>query len=385
MARLKFFRNAMAVARNEFREFTRNRTAILISLVVLPLFFTTSLGAGQGSAGTTFSPTAEIPIVFVDEDLTVASGRLWETLISSPDFHGLIQEYTKDNAVAQLGKGGIYAVIVVPQGFQQSLRNNQTAQLVLYTDDGEPGLSDSVQSALTRNVQNFNPNVEVQPQRLSSSSSIVEVIQKGAIFAGFNIGLTTVLGIVQIFASFYEIAGGMSREREAGTYARLLLSPVSIGSIVLGKTLFDLVLNLVRTFIVLGFAVYAYGARPNTDMATLLALSLFLALVTMGLGFLVSSLKVGTRAVVILEFFLILFLFAFSGLIIDKELLRGFSQTVSALLPFTYGLDALKRAILLGTPLTELYADLGAVGMSAALFFGVAYLILIKSRERLSF
>ena len=384
MSARRFMIDSLAVAANDLRRFTRNRTSILISLIILPFFFTASLGAGQGGAGTHFSATADIRMAFIDNDYSIASGRLWQTLVSSPDFHRLVQGYTEQTAIASLGRGRIYAAIVVPKGFAADLANNNTARIMLYTDDSEPGVSDQIQAALKNDIQNFNPNLEVQPLRFNTSLFPVQIIQKGTVFAGFNVGLTIVLGIVQIFAGFYEIAGGMAREREEGTYARMLLSPISIGSILFGKTIFDLLLSTLRTFIVLGFAVFVYGAKPNTDLITLLSLSLLLALVTMGLGFVVSALKVGTRAVVILEFFLVLSLFAFSGLIIDRELLQGVSHTISILLPFSYGFDALKRTILLGTPVLSLTTDLQFMVGSALLFYGLSYVMLVRSRERLS-
>jgi len=386
MSILSFVRDSLAVAENEFRQFRRNRSAILISLVILPFFFTASLGAGRGGAGTTFSATADIPMTFVDNDYSVASLRLWQTLESSPDFHSLTQSYDEQQSISLLGTKTIFAVIVVPKGFQNDLDNGAQARVILYTDDSEPGVSDQIQSTLTNYVQNFNPNVEVQPQLTEAEKqaiSGVEIIQKGASFAGFNVGLTIVLAVVQIFAVFYEIAGGMSRERDEGTYARLLVTPIPIGAIILGKTLFDVLLSIVRTFIVLGLAIYGYGARPNTDLLTILALSLLVALVTMGLGFVASALKLGQRAVVIVEFFLILLLFAFSGLVIDKELLVGVSQTIATILPFSYAFDALRRTILLGRPVLSLTYDLEYLIASGVLFYATAFLFLSKFRERL--
>ncbi len=382
-----FLADSIAVARNELTQFRRNRSAILISLIVLPLFFTVSLGAGQGGAGTSFSPTADIPIAFVDNDNTIASLHLFEVLKDSPDFHNLIQSFNQQASIAELGTKRIYAVIVVPKGFQDQLDQGQQAQVTLYTDDSEPGVSDQIMSTLTNHVQNFAPNVEVQPllsQLQQQSVAGVGIVRKGTVFSGFNVGLTVVLAVVQIFAGFYEIAGGMSREREEGTYARLLVTPIPIGSIVFGKTIFDSFLSLIRTFIVLGLSIYGYGAKPNTDLLTLITLSMIVALVTMGLGFVASALKLGQRAVVIIEFFLILFLFAFSGLIIDNELLVGVSQTIGKSLPFTYAFDALRRTVLLGRPLLSLTFDLEYLIGSIIVFYVVAYVLLHVSRERLT-
>jgi ABC-type multidrug transport system permease subunit len=379
----KLFRDIVAVAGNEFRQFKRNRTAILISLVILPVFFTFTLGAGSGSATTRFSPTASIPIAFIDNDLSTDSGRLLDALRSSGDFNNLILGYREDSALAVLGTGKIYAAIVVPEGFQSNLRGIQTSSIVLYADDGEPGVSDQISTTLRNDVQNFNPNVEVQTT--TTGLGQVAIIQKGALFSRFNIGLVIVLGIVQIFATFYEIAGGMSQEREDGTLARLLVSPAGIASIMLGKTLFDLVLASVRTLTVLGLAVFLYGARPSTDLGTLLAVSIIIALVTMGFGFAISALRVGPRAVVILEFFLVLFLFAFSGLIIDKELLRGISQQISYALPWAYGFDILRRTVLIGRPLVSLTSDLQFILATTIVFYVASYAIFAYSRERIAF
>jgi len=198
--RLKLLRDVTAVAGNEFRLFRRNRTAILISLVILPLFFTFSLGAGSGGATTHFSPTATLPIAFIDNDLSTDSSKLLQSLRSTGDFDNLVLGYREDSALAVLGTGKIYAAIIVPEGFQSNLANNQTSNIVLYADDSEPGVADQISATLRNDVQDFNPNVEVQAE--ANGFAQIEIIQKGALFSGFNIGLVVVLGVVQIFATF---------------------------------------------------------------------------------------------------------------------------------------------------------------------------------------
>jgi len=383
MPALRFLGDFLAVMANEFRLFRRSRTAIIISLVILPVFFTVSLGGASGRAGETFSPTAQIPIAFVDNDLTVASSRLYGALSSSGDFDNLVQGYREENAIAMLGTGKIFAVIMVPRGFQEGLTSNGGADILVYEDDSVNGLGSRIVSSLQKSLQGFSPTAGVKPL-LSSGPSQVEIIQKGVTFSGFAFGLTIILALVIIFATFYEIAGGMSRESEDGTYARLLLTPISLGAIILGKTMYDLVLNVIRTFIVFGIGIYAYGASLNTDFGTILILSLLMALITMGFGFLISALGVGVRAVIIIEFFLVLFLFSFSGFIIDRELLRGISSTISYLLPWAYGIEMLRATILIGQPLLSLARQLQFVVISIVVFYGLSYLLLRLSRERLA-
>ncbi|MEM4251028.1 MAG: ABC transporter permease [Candidatus Bathyarchaeia archaeon] len=383
MPRLKALRDVLAVITNESRLLRRSRSAILISLVVIPLFFTSSLGAGRGRAGEDYSTTAKLPIAFIDQDMTAASGNLYEVLAMSKDFNMLIQGHTEEEVIATLGKGGIFAAIIVPKGFQENLLAGNTAYITVYYDDGSLGMLDVVTSNIQKNIVNFSPTSKVIQTFQPSGFAQIQILQKGTKFSGFSVGLTITMVMVVVFATFYEIAGSMSRERESGTYARLLVTPISLGAVMVGKTLYDTGLNIVRSFIVLGLAIYVYGARLNTDLATVLISTLLIAILTMGFGFLVASLGVGVRAVVIIEFFLVLFLFAFSGFIIDKELMRGITQTISTVLPWAYGIDVFKRTILIGQPLTSLTYQLQIIGLSITVFYVVAYLMLRSSRERL--
>lgn len=376
-----FLNDALAVMTNEFRLFRRNRSAIMISLVILPLFFTVSLGGASGGAGEHFSPTAHLTIAYVDNDVTIASGRLLSTLSSSGDFNNLVQGYSEESAIATLGTGRIYAAIIVPKGFEDNLAKNEQASLVVYVDDSLNGLGNQIASSIQSSLQNFSPRAEIRPVAVGAQQ--IEIIQKGAKFSSFNIGLTIILALVIIFATFYEIAGGMSRESEDGTYARLLMTPTSLGAVVFGKTMYDLALNAIRTLMVFGLAIFAYGARPSTDFGTILLISLLMALLTMGFGFLISAIGIGIRAVIIIEFFLVLFLFAFSGFVIDRELLRGVSNTISYMLPWAYGIELLKRTILVGQPLLTLTGQLEFVSASIVVFYGLAYFLLRLSRERL--
>jgi len=381
--RFSFISFSIAVASNELRQLLRNRTRLLLSLVILPLFFTSTLGGSSGGEGSRFSATAHIPIAFIDEDLTPLSGRLYDAFVRSGDFNRLIQGYRTENAIAVLGTGEIFAAIVVPKGFQKELESNQASRVIIYIDDGSLGADERILSSIRLALATFTSDQNA-PRSAQTPSSGIQIIERSRSFSGFAVGLTIVIAMVQIFATFYEIAGGISREREEGTYARLLLSPAGIGSIIFGKTISDLLINLVRTITVLGIAIYGFGARLGVDVGTVIAISLLIALITMGFGFLVSAAKVGIRTVVILEFFLVLSLFSFSGLIIDRELMRGYAQTISFLLPWSYGFDAMRNATLMGRSLLELGYELQLMGASILIFYAVSYVLLVYSRERLA-
>lgn len=367
--------DVFAVAWSEFRQLGRNRTAMLISLVVLPSFFIFALGAMGGSFGggaRTSGAAAAVRIAFVDNDGSMASAQLFDALSKSGDFDNLVEGYTEDSTISALAKGDIYAAIVVPKGFKEELFEHRQGSIIVYVNDSEPGLSDAVLSSLRKYVR-----------ILSSTEAEVKVISKGRILSSFDTGLPIVLGVVQIFATFYEIAGGMSRSREEGIYPRLLLTRTSLWALIFGKTLYVSSLGVIRTFLVVGVAVYGWGAHPSTGIETILLLSLLVALVTMGFAFFVSAFRISSRAVVILDLFLFMLIIAFSGLSVEGEMMFGLSKAISTILPWSYGFDALRRAVLIGEPLASISFDLEVAVATITLFYVSAYAFLSLARERL--
>jgi len=85
-----------------------------------------------------------------------------------------------------------------------------------------------------------------------------------------------------------------------------------------------------------------------------------------------------------LEFFLVLTLYAFSGLLIDKELLVGGAAVIANSLPFSYAFDAMRRTILVGRPLLSLTTDLTVMVASIVGLYVFSYVLLLTFRERLA-
>lgn len=378
----KFIVDVLAIAKTEFQRLLRNRTALLISLILLPGFFIFALGAGQGPSGRTLPPSSALPVAYIDLDHTAASSAFWEHLHGSGDFYNLVDGYNLDSALRTLGTRRIFAAIVVPQGFQTKLDMKKPAEVILYVDDTQPAMGDTILSNLRKHSLTFRRAVGLEV-RTGAGQSLIQVIPRGATYAGIDVGLGNVLAIVTVFATFFEIAGGFARDREEGSFPRVILAPVNLWAILLGKTAFDAVINVARSLIVIAIAINIYGARPHTDLGTMIVLALLIAMLTMGAAFFTSALKPSARTVVIVEFLFILVLFAFGGLFVDKELLSGPTRIFRELLPWSYGFDAFKRTILIGRPLLSLTEDLISIGTAIVIFYIAAYLLLWRSRERL--
>lgn len=92
-----------------------------------------------------------------------------------------------------------------------------------------------------------------------------------------------------IFALTYLLtATGFLRERSSGTLERLLLSPISRGSLVLGYILGFGVLAVVQSVVVLVACIYFMDVTFAHGIAFFFALELLGALTTLGIGILLS-------------------------------------------------------------------------------------------------
>jgi len=96
----------------------------------------------------------------------------------------------------------------------------------------------------------------------------------------------------------------------------------------------------------------------------------------MGLALVLAAFRVGGRTVVISEFLLVIVLFAFGGLLRDRDLMTGNALLLSNFLPWTYGFDALRKTIILNWGFEGILPELGILMLYSLAFYAAAVLLL---------
>lgn len=376
--------DALLLAWKDFMQLKRNRLAIMLSLILLPGFFMSTLVASQGQKSTESVETKFVPVAITDEDGTHASQALRQALADSNLLGKVTDAPTRESAEQLLKAGKVSAVVLIPKGFEDAVKLKNHVAILVILDNSIPTIPDGVYISILRVAQEYSATVNFQNTQ-SLPVQPLELMTRGDVtFSHLEVGIGIVLGFVQVFAGFYEVAGGMVREREKGTFARLVLGKAGILSIMIGKTIYSSILTLARGALTLAVAVYIFGGVIYGNALIVLFVSFAMAIVAMGMALILAALRVSGRTVVISEFLLVIVLVAFGGLFRDRDLMSGTALIISRLLPFSYGFDAIRQTVILGWGFERILPELGTLAVYSVAFYALAFVLFRVRKESLA-
>jgi ABC-type multidrug transport system permease subunit len=165
-----------------------------------------------------------------------------------------------------------------------------------------------------------------------------------------------------------------ARDRETGAFRRLAAAPRLRLLAPASRTIAALLAALIPAALVLGLGVLVLGARVVDPLATLGVLLLG-ALAASALGALAAALARATSGAALLVVLALLPMVLLGGLFYPVSYMPLPAQLVARALPLTSATDALRGAMLRGSPLDELALPVAGLVAFAALATGLTLLV----------
>src|SRR6266536_3434034 len=274
-------RAAWLICRKDLRSRLRDRSAVLIGIVVplgLAFIFNAIFSGISGGSNV-------ISLGVVDADHGVASQQFTGQVLEAVGRSGLITIHTEPTvprARALAARGTLAAVIVIPAGFSARVQAGQPASLQIIGNADAPvstqvarSIAESYAADLNRirlsvaTVAAANPGAALPPARIRAlaaaaaaatapvavrdvSAQTRELDQKSFFAAG-----------MAVFFLFFTVQFGVSsllEERNNGTLARLLAAPVTRSSILGGKLLTSFLLGVISMAVLVVATTALFGA-----------------------------------------------------------------------------------------------------------------------------
>ncbi len=165
--------------------------------------------------------------------------------------------------------------------------------------------------------------------------------------------------LVMTTSGLMQLPETLAGYRERGFLRRLRVSPLRPWQILGAHAATHLLVAVLGLGLVLGVATVAFDLTPPASWPAALAVIAASAVMVIALGFALSAVAPTTRttqAVAAAIYFPAIFL---SGVVVPSEVLPDLAAQVSAALPFTYAVDALREAWGAGTLDAAAFAVLG--------------------------
>ena len=319
-------------------------------------------------------PTAypNIPIVIVLNDPGQQAYDVATSFIQLSESRSLFhvsEAPTFTSARDELVRGEISGIIVIPEGFSDSLKAHQQALVDVTVDETDPQIAAVVSSEIstvfgmisgqmsTQSIQNMMGNT-INPQFVLEpiSTNGEPLIQGNS--TSFQFLAPGFMALTVVFGALSGVGFAISREKEQGTMDGLLVSPIPRRAVILGKVLSQTVRGMIQGFLILALSMTLFGVRIYGNPIIMVFVMLLGVASFVGVGIILTSLapdQETAQMMVILLQFPMMFL---SGIIFPVSQLPIFMQWIGKAMPLYYAADALRRVIILNAGLNVIGMDL---------------------------
>ena len=365
-----FINDTVSIAVKELKQLRRDPISLILTIMFPIILISIFIVISTAFSSTT---THTIPIVVADLDRTPTSKEFEKLLTASTDIVVTQYSETEQQAFQVVSSGGAEGAVVIPQGFGNAVARGD-AYITIQMDNSKPTTSAVATGAVDAAAQGLLQEAQLGEVSFGVRIAPVEVIVRpisGRPETGDPI-LPGFLGLIVILGAFDDIANAITRERERGTFPRLLLSPVSLVAIYSGKMAATIVLTILRTALMLMiFRLDGLVIRGN--LLLIFLTTTLIAIFTMSVGLVIASRVRRSSTLTILEIAMTFPLFSLAGATQSPLLLAPEGIRIANSLPWTYGNDALRRIIYLGIGLNgAVTTDLLILVLSSILLLPIA-------------
>jgi len=367
-----FVRDTTAITVKELKQLRRDPVSLILT-IIFPILL---IGIFIVIVSAFRATTHNVPIVVADLDGSPASNALLNQLTQSRYVHVMELVQTEAQAYQAVANGQAIGAIVIPQGFGVDLAQGD-AFVIVSTDNSKLTSSEFVSIAVNQGAQAL-VNQATQEGGVSFGLKLapIEVVTRplsGRPSTGDPI-LPGFLGMIAILGGFDDIVNAISRERERGTFPRLALSPVSLLAVYSGKMFATVVLTILRTALMLVIFTL-YGLVIRGSLVLIFFTTILIAVFTLSVGLTISARIRGSATLTVLEIAMTFPLFTLAGTTNSPLLLAPGGTAIANSLPWTYGNDALRRLIYLGSGLNAVAGDLAILIISSLILLPIAILL----------
>jgi ABC-2 type transport system permease protein len=301
----------------------------------------------------------------VDHDRTAESRLLLEAFTASDYFRVVGSGDDPRDLERALDHGDAKVGLRIPAGFARDLRAGRSPAVQLLLDGSNSNTATIAQGYAARIVQQLGTRVGAGPLPEGGVDLRTRAwYNPGLVSRVYNV--PAVVGVIVLLMSLLLTALGVVREREMGTLDQLLVSPLSAGELMLGKTLpvagVALVqLTLVTTVALLWFQIPLRGSPP----VLLLAAVLFI-LAGLSLGLVISTISDTQQEAFLSMFLFLLPAIILSGFLYPVETMPRFFQWLTLANPLRHFITVIRGIFLKGAGLRELWPQFVFMAVMAA-------------------
>lgn len=376
-------RRIAALVKKDLKVFIREPASMFL-LILFPLVLTLTFGIAFGGIDT--GGASEFRIGVVNMDANSTSAEWSDSFVGNlTDLNGtaVSHYYTNETGQTDLLNGGLDALIVIPEGFGNSIDSYwdspidgsswENTTIELYLDSGSMIASSAIPPMIQQVLF-----ITFYGEQAGSMELPIEIGSPSLVYVSDLSQWDFMAPGIFAFSALFMImtvAMSLTVERDGGLLKRMSTTPVSASEFIGAKALTYMLVGMLQVLLVFAGS-FAIGYRPNTDasgiaFAFLIVVIFTLTAVGMGLITAVISKSADVASGVA---FIFIMPQMFFGTFMP---LGGLTETLGTIMPTNYVTHALTTLFLRGAPVGTLsiWVDLLIVAVVGVLMLAIGALL----------
>ena len=312
----------------------------------------------------TFATTLDvrnIDVGVLDRSGGAAATDLVQRVAGSPNFRSVVALQSEAEVREAIDNQKVIAAILIDEQFDRDVASRRPASFGIVLDGRRSNAAQIVAGYLGQIGASVGTEARFEEQ--SSGTVVTNWFNPSLDFIWFT--LPSLIAIIVSVAGLSITSQSIARERELGTFDQLLVSPLRVHEILIGKLIPPLVVGMVNGTIYLIVAPTLFGV-PFTGSLLLFYLSLtvyMLALV--GVGLFVSALSTSQQQAFLGSFVATVPLILLSGYASPIENMPEWMQPITYLNPARYFLIIVQGLFLKAMPAHAVFHQLWPLALIA--------------------
>lgn len=360
--------------RKEFLQIFRDPSSIAIAFL-MPLVLLLLFGYGVSL------DSESIPLALVVEQPSADSASFTAAFQESRYFLPTPFPTTRAAEAAMMA-GRVNAVVVLRQDFARNLRSAQGATIQLIVNGVDANTARIVAGYVEGVWGKWLEHIALaRGQSLAMPVQIEQRVWFNSELRSRNFLVPGLVAIIMTLIGALLTAMVMAREWERGTMEALMVTPVSMSEVILGKLIPYFVLGMGGLALSVAMAIWLFGVPLRGSLWLLFGASALFLFTALGMGLFISTVAKSqfvAGQIAIITTFLPAFLL--SGFIFDIGSMPGIVQTITHVIAARYYVAILQTVFLAGNTWSVVLPNMLALAVLAAVFLGLTRL---KSRKRL--
>ncbi len=194
---------------------------------------------------------------------------------------------------------------------------------------------------------------------------------------GIDFLLASILALTIFQGATMGLGRAIAGERKDGSMTRVFLTPTSNVTIILGTQLFYMMLETVRSSMIIFVAIALFGVSISGNILDMIVVIAIFAMGATGVGMVLSVITKNQEQYMAVGMLISLPIMFLSGVFFPIQTMPPILQGFAQVLPVTYAADALRGVMVKGFTLAQVMPDIAAL-LLFALFTLTLSLMLFK-------